>query len=138
MGPRKLTPDCQKAICRYLRQGAPFSLACRMAGISAATGYRWLQRGQQARRGVYAEFAAAVDRAEAEAEYHMMLRWIRATYQPGAYRMGQAARQFLAQRWPERWAQRERHEVTGAEGQPIRIIITKAERPPEDAVSAFD
>lgn len=137
--PSKLTPELEAALCRCLEQGLPFRPACELVGIDPSTAYRWLQRGREeeerGRLGRYARFRQAVAAAEAKLEARLVRAWLRATH-----RSWQAAQAFLAARWPERWGPPGKRppEETGTEAQPIRIIITRAERPPEDAVSAFD
>ena len=64
----KLTPEVHEKIVTALRAGNYSKVAAEYAGISEVTFYRWLRRGRAAKRGMYREFADAVQRAEREAE----------------------------------------------------------------------
>lgn len=71
----KLTPQVQKKIVDALSAGNYFEVACEYAGISAVLGCEWLARGRgedpdRPKKPVYAEFAEAVTRAQAEDEVH--------------------------------------------------------------------
>ncbi|MBA3263027.1 MAG: hypothetical protein H0T69_11295 [Thermoleophilaceae bacterium] len=44
--------------------------ACRVAGISPSSYYRWLERGAEQTHGIYRSVHDAVRQAETEAEYH--------------------------------------------------------------------
>ncbi len=63
----KLTPEVHNQIVTAIRAGAFDWVAAEAAGISKATYYRWLQRGEAARRGPYREFWVDVRQARAQA-----------------------------------------------------------------------
>jgi len=44
----------------------PVKYASAKAGVTDATVWRWIQRGRAEERGIYAEFAAAMEQAQAE------------------------------------------------------------------------
>lgn len=119
--PSKFTPEVCEAICRYLRQGHYFTVACRMAGIAPSTGCHWLERGRTARSGRFFEFLNAVESAQAKAEDRALRRWLE--FMDKDWR---AAAEFLARRFPERWRPRQVTEVTGEGGGAVRIIIEDA------------
>jgi transposase len=106
--PTKLTPEVEERIVAAIRAGNYAEPAARSAGISPATYYRWLKRGEEASRGIYRAFHDAVRRAEAEAEVHAVAVIRRA--------MGddwRAAAHYLERRYPDRWRRRETVEHEG-------------------------
>lgn len=113
--PSKLTGEARDRIVAAIRAGNYAEPACRSAGISAATYYRWMARGEQEEAGSYAEFREAVLLAEAEAEVHAVAVMRRAM--PQDWR---AAITYLERRYPARWRRRQLTELTGADGGPIQ------------------
>lgn len=112
--PSKLTPEVSTRFFQALRAGNYYKACCSYAGISEQTFRNWMIRGtaelervaESSRRSVrvreqpYAEFVRDVEVAEAEAEVRMVAQW--QTHMPTTW---QACRDFLARRFPERWAQ---------------------------------
>lgn len=101
--PSKLTPEVRRRLISAITAGNYYQTACQFAGIGYSTFRRWMERGQNAKTGQYREFWEEVTRAEAEAEARMVAQW--QAQIPEDWR---AARDFLARRYPERWAQKER------------------------------
>jgi hypothetical protein len=62
----KLTPERRKQIVSAVAAGVPVKYASAKAGVTDATVWRWIQRGRAEERGIYAEFAAAMEQAQAE------------------------------------------------------------------------
>lgn len=104
-----------------LKQGNYRSAACRFGGINPETLRLWLRRGErdeaEGRRTKYVRFLQRVIDAESTAEVTMVAQWKSAM--PQDWR---AVRDFLARRWPDRWAQKSelRAEITGANGGPVK------------------
>lgn len=112
--PTKLDPARRERIVEAIRTGCYAETACRAAGISESTYYRWLQRGEAEHAGIYAEFVRVVREAEAEAELHAVaLVW---EQMPEDWR---AAIAFLERRFPTRWRRRTSAEISGPGGGPI-------------------
>ena len=109
-------PDTQETILKHLRAGDSFANACEAAGISPKTGYKWLARGEG--RGaaysftddeppdIYAAFAQNVRQAIAVTQLQVVREWIKEI--PGNW---QAARDFLARRFPQEWGNVERRQI---------------------------
>ncbi len=113
--PTKLTPEIQERIVAAIRAGNyPEPSAC-SAGVSPATYYRWMKRGEEAKTGIYREFYEAVKRAEASAEVHAVAV-IRKEIAAGDWR---AAANFLERRFGDRWRRRESIEHDGTQ----RLVI---------------
>lgn len=75
----KLTPERQKKILDALSGGGYFEVACEYAGVDARTGFEWLQRGRGEHptrpcTALYAQFAQAVEKAQADDEVHTIAR----------------------------------------------------------------
>lgn len=65
-GPSKFTADRRERILEALRYGSSYRTAAAYAGVDPSQLTRWLQRGRAAKEGAYSDFAAAVEKAEAE------------------------------------------------------------------------
>lgn len=115
--PHKLTPEVQKRICEAIRNGNYFQAAAAYAGVTYRSLRSWLKQGQKAKAGRFFQFFQAVKAAEAEAEVRIVAQW-----QQQIPENWQAARDFLARRYPDRWMPKERHEVTGKGGGPVRQV----------------
>jgi transposase len=113
----KFNEDRRARIIEALASGLTITAAARLAGISRETYYEWLDRGRQAPTGRYREFVEAVGRAEAEAEQ-------RATAQiaVAANDDWRAAAWWLERRVRE-YRKTERHEVTGRDGEALRVAL---------------
>lgn len=75
----KLTPERQKKILDALTAGGYFEVACEYAGVDARTGFEWLQRGRGEHptrpcTPLYAQFAQAVEKAQADDEVYTIGR----------------------------------------------------------------
>jgi hypothetical protein len=128
----KLTAQVQDRICNAIRAGNYYEAACKYAGISRQTFWNWLERGGKARSGKFKDFYEAVKQAEAEAEVRIVAQW-----QKSIPESWQAARDFLARRFPERWGPKEKHELTGKDGGAIKQEV-KHELSAETAETIFD
>lgn len=62
----KLTPARRTQIVDAVAAGLPVKYASARAGVTDATVWRWIQRGRAEERGIYAEFAAAMEQAQAD------------------------------------------------------------------------
>jgi hypothetical protein len=116
----KLTPEVLARLCDALRAGDFYQNACRFAGVDYSSFRRWMVKGEKAKRGEFRELYDAVTRALAECEVELVRRWKAQTANNW-----QACRDLLARRFPERWAPRAQHELTGKGGKPlprIRVI----------------
>lgn len=101
--PSKLTPETRKRLFDAIKAGCYYDVACRYAGISYATFRNWINKGEKSKSGEFFDFLEALKQAEAEAEVRMVMLW--QSKMPEDWK---AARDFLARRYPERWAQKER------------------------------
>lgn len=113
--PTKLTPQTTERIVQAIKAGNYAEPACRSAGISPSSYYRWLERGEHEPDGIYHDFAAAIRQAEADAEVHAVALLRRAM--PNDWR---AALAYLERRYPNRWRRHTTTELSGPGGGPIQ------------------
>jgi transposase len=113
--PTKLTPEVQERIVAAIRAGNYAGPATRSAGVSEASFYRWMSRGEKAKSGIYRDFHEAIRRAEADAEVHAVAV-IRKEIADGDWR---AAATFLERRFPDRWRRQQSIEHDGRQ----RLVV---------------
>lgn len=114
--PTKLTKDVEEMIVSAIRVGNYAVVAAQAAGVTESTFYRWLDRGEKQQRGKYCEFRESIKRAEAEAQVYAVA--IVRRQMPESW---QAAMTYLERKFPQMWGRRDRHEVSGTQGGPIKI-----------------
>jgi len=137
--PTDLTPQKQTAICTAILGGLHLSPAAEACGVSANTATDWMRRGENRHRSrpenaVYAAFAAAVREAEAQCERALVMTWRSAAIE---HKDPPAIRDFLARRFPERWANREKIDIGGS-GKEIVFRVTYGDpsETPKDRVTS--
>lgn len=102
----KLTPEVHEKIVRLIRAGNYRETACAAAGIWARTMRTWLRLGSEGLEP-YAQFAADIAQAEAEAEARDVALIAKAGTEDW-----KAAAWRLERKVHDRWARRDRPEVT--------------------------
>jgi hypothetical protein len=114
--PDKLTPEVQAKIVNAMAAGNYAETSAQAAGIDPRTFYNWMARGEAEKAGKYFQFFRAVKDADARAEVsdiaviHMDPSW-------------QARAWVRERRHPAKWGRRDRMEVSGAGGEPFKIIV---------------
>jgi hypothetical protein len=103
----KLTPQLQQQLCNVIGSGNYIQTACDYVGIGYPTFWEWMERGlgthsSRPKTRLYAEFADAVRKAEAQAEAARVARIAKA----GQEGVWQADAWYLERRYPERWGRR--------------------------------
>ena len=116
--PGKLTPATHDAIVDAIRTGNYAETAARAAGITSTCYYNWTARGREAKQGIYFEFNAAIEKAKAAAEIRDV-----ALIERAATDTWTAAAWMLERKFPARWGRREKLEVAGDGGGPVKIVI---------------
>lgn len=131
----KLTPETQQAIINALNSGNWLETAANYAGIATATLYNWLDRGRQERERLesddtpndaetpYLEFLEAVEKARSQAQ----VRAVGLIQKAAIDGTWQAAAWFLERSDPQKWGRFNRMEVTGKDGGPLAVDVTKLE-----------
>lgn len=115
----KLTPEVQDAIVQAIKLGNYQETAAKYAGISESTFYGWLERGKQEPGSIYSEFLEAVEKAKADSEVRDVAL-IQKAATDGSW---QAAAWKLERKFPHKWGRMVRAEVSGPEGQPIKVEV---------------
>jgi hypothetical protein len=113
--PCKLTDDLQRRLCDAVAAGNYRRPSCSFVGLGYSTFLTWMAKGKKAARGRFREFRSAVLEAEARCEVGLVAQWKRAMPENV-----QEIRHFLSRRYPTRWSERGRLELTGRGGGPIR------------------
>ena len=133
--PSKFTAEVRQKIVNAVRGGNTRDVSARLAGVSEATLYNWLERGRRETKGQFREFYEAVQTADAEAEVEAVLRIRQAaiggqlvsqktttrtnrdgetvtrTEETYTRPEWQAAAWLLERKYPGRWGRRDRLEI---------------------------
>jgi transposase len=131
--PSKLTPEIQEKLLSVIKLGAYRTVACDFAGITPETLRNWIRRGETDGVGPYYEFTSALKQAEASACLKAL-----GTIRTAMEQSWQAAAWFLERKRPKEWAKRERHELTGKDGGPIRTQVRLGDLPPHERRARLD
>ena len=133
--PTDLTPTTQERIALAIRGGNDNKVAAAHAGIGESTFYAWLDRGRKERARLaassrakprasetpFVEFLETIEKAQADAEARNVALNAKAA-QDGTWT---AAAWWLERKYPERWGRKDRHEVTGKDGNDITITVRR-------------
>ena len=131
--PSKLTADVQEKLLAVIKLGAYRAAACDFAGITPETLRNWLRRGEAEGEGPCFELATQLKQAEASACIKAL-----GTIRTAMEANWQAAAWFLERKRPKEWGRRERHELTGKDGGPIRTQVRLGELPPHERRARLD
>lgn len=113
----KLTPERQTKIVNAIRAGAYMETAAAASGIDRITLHLWLKKGNKYPGTIYSAFADAVHEAMAQAEMRDVLTISKAAGD-GDWR---AAAWRLERKFPGRWGQTTKTELTGRDGGPVQV-----------------
>lgn len=129
-GPKtKLTPEVQERLCTALRGGNFRKTACAWAGIPYRSFHEWMLKGERKKSGPLAEFRRAVIEAEKAAEIRAVALVLKAAEKDPRH-----AEWWLSHRFPERWADKARHEMrlaAKANAQPIIQVMSYRDQEPK-------
>ena len=75
----RFTPELQEKFLSHVRAGLPNKDAAQLAGISKRTLYRWLNRGEKVKSGIFAHFWHSFKEAEADFKAANLDRFAKAT-----------------------------------------------------------
>ncbi len=104
--PTKLTPEVQQTICDALERGEVHVHAAEHGGISEATYYNWIRKGEEGDKE-YVEFLLATMRAEAEGRKEIFKKIRCATETDW-----RAAAFLLERRYPQHYGKAARVDLT--------------------------
>lgn len=118
--PLKLTDEVQEKICEALRQGNFRAVAAAYAGVGYTTVHKWLAKGRAKPRGRYGAFRRAVLDAESLVERRCVAVVIKAGLEGDV----KSAQWWLEHKARKRWANTQKHELSGPGGKPIEVKKT--------------
>ena len=101
-------PQVADKMIEMLSRGIPPSTVCRYAGIRYTAFRRWLEVGAEGTNPVYTAFLDRVAKAEATAEVTLLDKMD--AHHENDWK---SIAWMLERRWPENWARRDRHEISG-------------------------
>lgn len=118
----KLTPQVRAAICQRIAAGNHKNVAAVSCGVDPATFYEWIARGEgrdpdRAQTPLYADFAEAVKKAEADAEVRNV-----ALIEQAAGKEWTAAAWWLERKFPERWAKKQEAPAIYQDNRSITVL----------------
>ena len=118
--PSKFGPGVIEELERNISAGLPYYVACNLSGIAYSTYRNWMVAAESEDADPeLVEFLERIMRAETRAEARLADQWLSKTADDW-----RASRDYLARRWPERWASRDRMGVTGPQGGEIPHKVT--------------
>lgn len=112
----RLTPERQAKIVNAIRAGAYIETAAAAAGINKTSLYAWLKKGERYPGTIFSAFADAVNEALAQAEMRDVLAISKAAGEDW-----RAAAWRLERKFPGRWGQITRTQISGPDGGPVRV-----------------
>ncbi len=110
--PTKLTPEIAGLLTKAVERGHFLETAAALAGVDKTTFWRWLKRGAKEKHGPYRDLKESLDKGMATAEDLCVTSLI-------ASSDSQNMKWILERRFSERWARKEKLEVTGQDGGPV-------------------
>lgn len=131
----------QQKMIKALSNGHYIDVACTLSGISEATYFNWIARGEKEHNRLQRDFENGIDLvydekekpyldflestriASAQAEDSAIIA-IRKAYDKDDWR---AAAMFLERRFAKRWRRTDSHEIGGPNGGPIRTASATVE-----------
>ena len=131
--PSKFSPEVISRLEKNIGEGLPYELACRLSGISYETYRCWMRDAMKEDADPdLINFLHTIAQAESQAEVTLINKWLNKT--KGDWR---AAKEYLARRWPERWAERKQLEHIGPGGGPIQGTLIVVAGTPDQYVQAL-
>lgn len=106
----KYSEELTQEICKYLKAGNSQLDSATLAGISEETFYTWKKEK--------VEFSEAVKKAESECKARSIALILKAGEQTW-----QAAAWWLERKYPDEFALKQKNEITGANGEPIKLFV---------------
>ena len=118
--PNSFIPERTRKVLEAIQEGGTLTRAAQAGGVDYRTLRRWVERGQEVKKGPYWQFCQDLKKAEEAREQTILQNIIDAGQDP---RYWQAQAWFLERTHPEKYGRKERHEVTGAGGGPVQATV---------------
>lgn len=122
--PTICTPELTKKIAGFIEQGNYIETACAAAGVPKSRLYEWLKLShQEDSKPCYKAFRDAIELAMAQGEQRDLMFIDRAAIM-GSW---QAAAWKLERKFTARWGRKDKLEVTGEDGGPLKVETSEAD-----------
>lgn len=103
--PTKYTPDMCRIVIEAGKEGCAVAEMASLCDVCIDTIYEWAK--------VHDEFSEALTRANSEAEAYWARHLRNGMHKPPSEFQGQPNLKYMSIRFQDRWADRQKHEVTG-------------------------
>lgn len=103
-----MTPELITHAAQLVSAGNYIATVCKYLDIDESTWYRWMQKGQRQKEGLFYEFYKDIKKAEAAAE----MRAVTGIVAAGKVSW-QALAWYLERKYPKRWGKREQIDLDG-------------------------
>jgi hypothetical protein len=113
--PSKLTSEVADRIISSIKSGNFRNTAARWAGIGERTMRDWMTRGEAHPKSPFGSFRRRVMEAEKAAEMRCVAIVMKAAANDAKH-----AEWWLERKYPQRWGRKQRHEITGKNGEVLR------------------
>ena len=124
----KIDKELIEKICGYIRTGITIEQASLAVGIHGASFHRWRRRGladiEEGKETIHSFFVQEIERT-----YHEREAYLSGIIMAAAPQDWRAALAILERTRSERWAAKNRTEITGKEGKPIELRAAAPEQP---------
>jgi len=114
----KLTRERQEQIAQAIEQGKSMTSAARMAGVSRNAVYSWIEKGEDAEEGIYAEFHDRLTRARGHGEDFYFGLALELAKENEDHRF---IASLMKQRYPDSWGDTE----TGVEADTVTVEVSE-------------
>jgi hypothetical protein len=114
----KYTPELHEQIVAYIRQGYPKTVAFRLVGLNADTGWDWLRAGRERPDDYphYVQLAEDIDHAIAEVQAERVDQILAAAQDPKHWT---AAAWYLERTDPQTWGRKDRVQLDAGDSGPL-------------------
>jgi hypothetical protein len=123
----KLDTEMHKRLVAYVERGLTYARAAQACGIGYSTFKQWMARGRKEKRGIYADFAAAIKKADAVCE-----GWHLENIRKHAVKSWQASAWTLERKFPDRWTKRSFGEMAEAAAKTQKLSKEDMQKAIED------
>jgi hypothetical protein len=113
--PTKLNDEVSDRIITSIKAGNFRNTAALWAGVGDRTMRDWMSRGERKPKSPFGSFRRRVIEAEKAAEMRAVALIMKAAAGDAKH-----AEWWLERKYPQRWGRRQRHEITGKNGEAIR------------------
>jgi transposase len=130
--PTKFNRETADKIVALVRAGNYLETAALACGVSVSAVRHWMREARHLKTGAKREFLTAVREASAQAQIDDMRTITMSS--SGDWR---AAAWRLEHRWPQTYAKKTKHQVSGPKGGPVQVETRTADEMTDDELAAI-